>query len=167
MPPPGGPRQRVPRSANAVLALTALASLLSCAQVPAASHALSDMPPAVIRIDGDEHVVRLAATPSTRMQGFQDVPEDELHREAIYFQFDAPLVPAFHMRNVAAPLWIAWITPEGYVAEMVLMEPGRRLYSPREPIAGALEYSPRHPLARRVRLGSHVALDAAASTLPP
>jgi uncharacterized protein len=167
MPVPSRAQQRAPRSAGAIVLLTALATLVSCAQVPAASHALAEMPLVVIRIEGEQHIVRLAATAATRAHGFQDVPEDELHREAIYFHFDAPLVPSFHMRNVAAPLWVAWITPDGKVAEMVLMEPGRSLYSPRDPIAGALEFSPRHPLALHVRPGVHVAVDAAGSTLPP
>jgi uncharacterized protein len=140
--------------------------LLSCTQVQSGPGAQLDwLPTTSIDVEGERFEVRLAETPEARARGFQHVSEHHMHREAIYFHFDAPLQPTFHMRNVAAPLLIAWIDADGAVIGVDLMQPGTAVYGPSEVVAGALEYTPMHPLATQLRRGTRVQLER--FQLPP
>jgi uncharacterized protein len=126
---------------------------------PARGGVLEQMPRITLDLNGATHSVRLAATPETRAQGFQHVPEPQIHHEAIYFQFEEPLRPAFHMHNVAVPLLIAWIAADGRVLDVDLMQPGRAGYRPPAPVVAALEFTTRHALAAEVRAGVRIRLD--------
>jgi uncharacterized protein len=150
---------------TAGLMMVAVMVLWSCTHMPAARPApLAGMPYVTLMVADEPHRVRLAHTPEARAQGFQHVPATDMDREAIYFQFDAPLRPTFHMRNVVAPLLIAWIAPSGAVVGVDLMRPGGDRYAPREVVVAALEFTPRHPLAQHVRPGVHIELEG--SQLP-
>jgi len=122
---------------------------------PAAVHGgtLEQLPQAELKIGTERFPVRVAASPAQRAQGFQDVPAADMDDTAIYFRYTRPQRPRFHMHDVAAPLMIAWIGPDGRVLAVDGMEPGRAGYAPPSPIRAALEYVPEHPLAEAVSPG--------------
>lgn len=74
-----------------------------------------------------------------RAAGYQNIDTEIIRQTAILFIFPRPVMGAFHMCNVGAPLDIAWIDPEGLVLDVQHMKPGPRkaasdcdqLYSPR------------------------------------
>ena len=111
---------------------------------------LNQMPVTSLQVRGEPgraFAVRLAANERDRALGFQHVPRRQLEAEAILFQFESPHRTTFHMRNVQAPLLIAWIDVRGEVIEVAEMRPGGALYPSPGEIIAALEYSPRHRLA--------------------
>jgi uncharacterized membrane protein (UPF0127 family) len=61
------------------------------------------------------------------------------------------------MRNVAGPLRLAWLAPDGQVRRVVELEPGSEGHRPAERVASVLEFPPDHPLADVVRAGRRVA----------
>ncbi|GEM_PF-1854610 len=117
----------------------------------AAGSKLPRMPWACITVAGESHAVRLADSDRLRAAGFQHVPEQTAHGEAIYFVYDPPRRPSFHMRNVAVPLTLAWITPDNRVLDVIGMEPDSSGHRPSERVRGALELAPRHPLIGRMK----------------
>jgi uncharacterized protein len=148
------------RSSSISLLLCAfvLSSAGACAHVAPVADDLATMPVVRIDVDGERFDVRLAATQRHRERGFQNVSIDDMHSEAILFLFDGPLLPAFHMRNVAAPLLIAWIDTNEQVIGVDTMHPNHAGYSPRIPIVAALEFTYAHPLADAVREGARISL---------
>lgn len=115
---------------------------------------LGDMPFVRIDVDGETFTVRLAATRAHRAAGFQHAAPTEMDDEAIYFAYERAFHPAFHMRNVARPLLLAWIAPDGRVRRVIRMAPETTGHRPAGTVSAVLEYTQDHPLADRVRTGS-------------
>lgn len=107
-----------------------------------ASAGLDALPMGRVLIAGTAYPAHIADDSRERGQGFQHVPAERIREAMIYFQFPGPLVPRFHMRNVAAPLAIAWIDADGRVIGIDIMRPGRSGYAPPGPIKAALELHP-------------------------
>ena len=140
-----------------------LASLLLAGLAAALVHAgtsrIDDMPRTAITVDGNVHCVRLAATLGHRAAGFQHVPAERMDREAILFTYDRPRRVSYHMRNVAKPLQLAWIAPDGQVLRVITMKPGRSGYQSRQPVTAVLEFTRAHPLAQAVRAGTRIQIE--------
>jgi len=67
--------------------------------------------------------VRVADDYRERAVGFQHVCPEMIERTAIYFVFSHPRRPNFHMRNVHAPLDIAFIDEDGMIVDIQRMKP--------------------------------------------
>ena len=80
-----------------------------------------------------------------RAAGFQHICPDVISGTLILFVFPSEFVPSFHMRNVHAPLDIAFIDASGVVVDVqtmntyVLGARNQPLYSPPVPAQAALE----------------------------
>lgn len=141
---------------SAVIQVSAGLLLLVPVLSSAAGSKLSGMPWACITVAGDSHAVRLADSDRLRAAGFQHVPEQAARGEAIYFVYEPPRRPSFHMHNVAVPLTLAWITPDNRVLDVISMEPNSSGHRPRERVRGVLELSPGHPLVSRTGAGVRI-----------
>ena len=86
-----------------------------------------------------ELMVRVADEPAEQLAGFQHIGKRVIARSAILFAFSHPIRGKFHMRNVVAPLDIAFFAADGRVLAVMQMEPGSELYCPDEPFQYALE----------------------------
>lgn len=92
--------------------------------------------------------VRLADTAQTRAAGFQYVCDSVIKETPILFLFQRPIRPSFHMRNVVAPIDIAFIREDGSIDSFYAMKPyvlgskRKPVYSPRRPVIAALEVAP-------------------------
>lgn len=92
--------------------------------------------------------VKLANRNSTRAAGFQRVCAATIAAQPILFVFDNEVRPRFHMRNVVAPIDIAFIDKNGQIDSIQAMPTyvlGRReqpLYSPSKKVIAALETYP-------------------------
>lgn len=99
---------------------------------------------------GEVHTLRarLADENSTRAAGFQYVCASVIAAEPILFVFPAALRPSFHMRNVVAPIDIAFVDREGNIDSIQAMQPyspvmlNKPLYSPKQAVISALETRP-------------------------
>ncbi len=91
---------------------------------------------------------RIADSGRERAAGFQHLCASVIERTPIVFLFEGPTRPAFHMRNVHAPLDIAFVGTEGRIAEIQRMQPyvlgaaKRRVYQPHAPVRAAIEARP-------------------------
>lgn len=89
--------------------------------------------------------VKTASTDRTRAAGFQRVCASTIEAKPILFLFDRAFIPQFHMRNVVAPIDIAFIDQQGQIESIQSMLPYvigsviRPLYSPRREVVAALE----------------------------
>ncbi len=83
--------------------------------------------------------VRIADEPAEQLAGFQHIGKRVIARSAILFVFSHPIRGKFHMRNVVAPLDIAFFDADGKVLAVMRMEPGSELYGPDGPFQYALE----------------------------
>ena len=83
--------------------------------------------------------VRVADEPAEQLAGFQHIGRRVIARSAILFVFPRPIRGEFHMRNVVAPLDIAFFAADGRALAVMRMEPGPELYGPDEPFQYALE----------------------------
>lgn len=89
--------------------------------------------------------VRVADDHRERAAGFQHICPETIDSTAIYFEFDRPRRPSFHMRNVKAPLDIAFIDAGGVIVSIQRMEPyvlgaqQHRTWGPAGEVAAALE----------------------------
>ena len=100
--------------------------------------------------DGREQTfqVKLADNMNTRAAGFQRVCASTIAAEPILFVFDTERRPRFHMRNVVAPIDIAFINKAGAIDSILAMQPyvlgstKRPLYAPRDKVVAALEVHP-------------------------
>lgn len=142
------------RMSRPVVAILLLWLLVAVAQ--AGGSPLADMPTTRIDVDGRVFAVRLAATTGHRAAGFQHVSPATMSDEAIYFAYDGPTRPSYHMRNVARPLLLAWIAPDGTVRRIIRMAPDSSGHRPPGPVVAVLEYTADHPLADHVRPGSNI-----------
>lgn len=90
-------------------------------------------------------VVRVADDFRARAAGFQHICPETIEETAIYFAFDRPRRPSFHMKNVKAPLDIAFIDRDGVIVDIQRMEPyvlgakHHETYSPPREVAATLE----------------------------
>lgn len=144
------------RSGPATILLTLLSAVAVAAH--AGGSKLGDMPRARIDVDGRVYAVRLAATAEHRAAGFQHVAPGDMDGVAIYFAYGRPVRPTYHMRNVARPLRLAWIRPDGRVLAVIRMAPGSGGHRPGAPVSAVLEFTAGHPLAERVRPGARIEL---------
>jgi len=84
--------------------------------------------------------VKAADTPDRQAGGFQCATPQEITRNLILFDFGDEIVTQFHMRNVPAPLDIAFIKADGRIFSILRMDPSpSRLYGPMGPFRYALE----------------------------
>ena len=84
--------------------------------------------------------VKAADTPDRQAGGFQCATPEEIQRNLILFDFGDEIVTQFHMRNVPAPLDIAFVKADGRIFSILRMESNpTQLYGPMGPFRYALE----------------------------
>jgi uncharacterized membrane protein (UPF0127 family) len=84
--------------------------------------------------------VKAADNPERQAGGFQCATPEEIQRNLILFDFGGEIATQFHMKNVPAPLDIAFIKADGRIFAIIRMEPSpTRLYGPMGPFRYALE----------------------------
>lgn len=82
--------------------------------------------------------VKLAATDVARWAGFQCATVEEIRTTIILFDFGAEMLGTFHMRNVPAPLDIAFAKGSGRIFAIFRMDPSpTKEYGP----MGAFRYA--------------------------
>lgn len=139
-----------------VMVAVSMLLVLSIAAVRAGQSQIDAMPTGLITVDGRVHEVRLLRTPAHRAAGFQHADPERMAGEALYFRYDPPRRPSFHMQNVARPILLAWIAPNGRVLQVIRMHPESHGHLAPEPVGAVLEYTEDHPLAARVRPGVRI-----------
>ena len=95
-----------------------------------------------IQTGGKTMAVRVKAADTSERQagGFQCATPEEIQRNLILFDFGDEIVTQFHMRNVAAPLDIAFIKADGRIFSILRMDPSpTKLYGPMGTFRFALE----------------------------
>ena len=95
-----------------------------------------------IQTGGKTMAVRVKAADNSERQagGFQCATPEEVQRNLILFDFGDEIVTQFHMRNVAAPLDIAFIKADGRIFSILRMDPSpTKLYGPMGTFRFALE----------------------------
>jgi uncharacterized membrane protein (UPF0127 family) len=95
-----------------------------------------------IQTGGKTMAVRVKAADNSERQagGFQCATPEEIQRNLILFDFGDEIVTQFHMRNVAAPLDIAFIKADGRIFSILRMDPSpTKLYGPMGTFRFALE----------------------------
>jgi uncharacterized membrane protein (UPF0127 family) len=95
-----------------------------------------------IQAGGKTMAVRVKAADNAERQagGFQCATPEEIQRNLVLFDFGDEIVTQFHMRNVAAPLDIAFIKADGRIFSILKMEPSpTKLYGPMGTFRYALE----------------------------
>ena len=90
--------------------------------------------------------VKVAVKADEQQAGFQFISGEVIERSLILFVFSQTLLTRFHMRNVEAPLDIAFIGSDGAILDIQEMQPdlgnsgpGLRTYGPSQPFRYALE----------------------------
>lgn len=84
--------------------------------------------------------VKAADTPDRQAGGFQCATPQEINRNLILFDFGDEILTQFHMRNVPAPLDIAFIKADGRIFSILRMDPSpTQLYGPMGPFRYAIE----------------------------
>jgi uncharacterized membrane protein (UPF0127 family) len=106
--------------------------------------ALKGMPTRRVTIETGRGTVLLSAkiadTPERQAAGFQCASRQEIQQTVILFDFGAEILTQFHMRNVPAPLDIAFAKADGGIFGILRMEPSpTALYGPLGPFRYALE----------------------------
>ncbi len=106
--------------------------------------AFLSMPRGTLRLVDDAGAVhevsaRVAATARQRAGGFQHLCPQIIDNQLLVFVFPRAAAVRFHMRNVYAPLDIAFVDADGRLVDIQRMEPGRRLYASPAPVRFALE----------------------------
>lgn len=132
---------------SSVVGCVLVTSVLS-ADCQSSTPTIDAMVQATVRVNGeDNHTISVSVADSAtkRAAGFQYVCEARIQKTAILFVFDAPLRPSFHMRNVLAPLDIAFIDGNGQIVDIQTMHTyilgslQRPTYAPPMPVIAALE----------------------------
>lgn len=106
--------------------------------------------------------VKLADTNAKRAMGFQHICPAVIEQNMILFTFPSALRPAFHMRNVHAPLDIAFIDKSRRVVSLMTMQPyvagslKRPTYSPNVAVIAALEARENSLHEMGIKLGSTI-----------
>lgn len=84
--------------------------------------------------------VKTADNSERQAGGFQCATPEEIQRNLILFDFRDEIVTQFHMKNVPAPLDIAFIKADGRIFSILRMDPSpTQLYGPMGPFRYALE----------------------------
>jgi uncharacterized membrane protein (UPF0127 family) len=83
--------------------------------------------------------VKVADEPEERLAGFQHLCGEVIASQLILFDFTRPFPARFHMRNVHAPLDIAFLDERGRIVEVQRMVPGTSLYHSSRAVRFALE----------------------------
>lgn len=147
-----------------IAAVFALAGCLTLtAQAPECSpstDALEAMPAKELVIGTrteDPVDVRVAATEEHRAAGMQHLCIDTVAENPILFLFDAPVRPAFHMRNVHVALDIVFIDEGRRVIDVARMQPGQRsLTRPPGLVIAALEMEAGAAASYGIEPGVHI-----------
>jgi uncharacterized membrane protein (UPF0127 family) len=104
--------------------------------------------------------VRVADEQDERLAGFQHIGRKVIAQSFILFVFPQEISGKFHMRNVVAPLDIAFIKADREIFSILRMDPGPELYGPE----GAFEYALEAPAGffakRGIGVGSRLLLPA-------
>lgn len=127
-----------------------LAGLQAGAVCKDATDSLKSMVVGELKLEGPAEqsltlTVRVADDARKRGAGFQYICPETVAKTSIYFVFDRIRRPSFHMRNVRAPLDIAFIDGDGLIVDIQRMEPyvlgaaEDTYYSPPGRVAAALE----------------------------
>ncbi|HET7307911.1 MAG TPA: DUF192 domain-containing protein [Gammaproteobacteria bacterium] len=154
-----------------------IAGILSAAAAHAATYHL---PPAETHcaVDGHSFPVHIAATVAERAQGFGEAPPALIEHAAILFVYPpqgAPITDStfsfggganhppsasvgwyFNMRQMLAPLDIAFMNDAGRVIAVLHMVPGQKLYRPKSPYAAALEIAAGRAAQLGLKRGAHL-----------
>jgi uncharacterized membrane protein (UPF0127 family) len=98
----------------------------------------------VIQVSANRRIevpAKLAATDETCWAGFQCATAEEISRSTvIFFDFGQEMAEAFHMRNVPAPLDIAFAKESGRIFSILRMDPSpTREYGPMGSFRYAIE----------------------------
>lgn len=106
--------------------------------------AFQDMPARTERIEAGRLTrvvtVKVADTDDLRAAGFQCATEREIRDTVILFDFGREVLTQFHMRNVPAPLDIAFAKADGRIFSILGMDPSpTALYGPLGPFRFAVE----------------------------
>jgi hypothetical protein len=90
--------------------------------------------------------VKVAVRTDEHQAGFQYISPEVIEKSLILFVFPEELITRFHMRNVEAPLDIAFIGSDGRILAIQEMQPdpggngsGLRTYGPNQPFRYVLE----------------------------
>lgn len=130
-----------------LLLASSTAAAVECRQATRAVAAMAEAT-LVITGPGDRSLrmaVRVADDYRERAAGFQHICPETIDNTIIYFVFNRPRVPSFHMRNVKAPLDIAFIDRDGVIVDIQRMEPyvlgatRHQTYGPPGEVVAALE----------------------------
>jgi len=140
----------IPRRLGFLVTLAVLAVLVTAGaaaqdpECPRWREAFTAMPIKMLTIQtgGKTMAVRVKAADNSERQagGFQCATPEEIQRNLILFDFGDEIVTQFHMRNVAAPLDIAFIKADGRIFSILRMDPSpTKLYGPMGTFRFALE----------------------------
>lgn len=122
-------------------------SYAECQYYTPALQAMPKGEDSIINVDGSnvEVAYLIAESVSLRAAGFQHVCPETIAKENILFVFQAEFSSAFHMRNVYAPLDIAFVDENGVIIDIQTMYPysiisiEKPLYRPASAAMYALE----------------------------
>ncbi len=139
----------IPRRLGPLAALALLVPLLTPAEAqdaecPRWREAFAGMPLKMVTVQIGARTlalrVKAADTPERQAGGFQCATPEEIQRNLILFDFGDEIVTQFHMKNVPAPLDIAFVKADGRIFSILRMEPSpTQLYGPMGAFRYALE----------------------------
>jgi len=140
----------IPRRLGFLATLVLLVALVTAGgaaqdpECPRWREAFAAMPIKMLTIQtgGKTMAVRVKAADNSERQagGFQCATPEEIQRNLILFDFGDEIVTQFHMRNVAAPLDIAFVKADGRIFSILRMDPSpSKLYGPMGTFRFALE----------------------------
>lgn len=138
------------RSLSSLATLALLGALLAAGaeaqnpECPRWRDAFAGMPMKMLTIQAGAKTlavrVKAADTPERQAGGFQCATPQEIQRNLILFDFGEEIATQFHMKNVPAPLDIAFIKADGRIFSILRMEPSpTQLYGPMGTFRYALE----------------------------
>jgi len=134
-------------SATALALLAALLAAGAEAQDPDCPRwrgAFAAMPLKMLTIQAGAKTLAVRAKTADNSEqqagGFQCATREEIQRNLILFDFGDEIATQFHMKNVPAPLDIAFIKADGRIFSILRMDPNpTRLYGPMGTFRYALE----------------------------
>jgi uncharacterized membrane protein (UPF0127 family) len=114
------------------------------AECPRWREAFAGMPTMMATVQAGSRTIALrvksADTPERQAGGFQCATPEEIQRHLILFDFGQEILTQFHMRNVPAPLDIAFAKADGRIFSILRMDPSpTKLYGPMGPFRYAVE----------------------------
>jgi uncharacterized membrane protein (UPF0127 family) len=137
-------RLRVPAIVALLSLLTAVSAGAQDPECPRWRAAFAGMPHRMVSVQTGAKTlalrVKAADTSDRQAGGFQCSTPQEISRNLILFDFGDEILTQFHMRNVPAPLDIAFIKADGRIFAILRMDPSpTQLYGPMGPFRYALE----------------------------